>query len=344
MAFHAASRSICVELCARRVSSACALRSSPRCRRSAYSGMASTRRYIGLTNRREVGRYGRGFHRCGGRRRVQRVDQHVARAVPRRRPHREVGQVRQIADAPGPLGPDAVELGGQAPRRPLAQPGGQPSHGGSDDERGAALPGAAAQVQAVIAQRQIGGQREGGLADHVGRRDRMGQCSCRAGAGRSARVPSSSRTQTWAASPWVTCTQNAASVPARATMVGGSARLQCSRSWRASAAARSSAVAAGTPSAPSTAISVCSGTSIRWPTQSSYSVATPNLRASSTSARVLRSHARNLASSRALRRARADRPRCHGVPPGGPRPRTRTPPGSAGRRCTGWTSCSSRPR
>ena len=110
-----------------------------------------------------------------------------------------------------------------------------------------------------------------------------------------------------------------------------------------SAAARSSAVAAGTPSAPSTATSVLLGyvDPVPGPVVVIGGHAERCGRARS-ARRPGQSWPAILLGSRALRRARADRPRCRGVPPGVPGPRRRTPPGSAGRRCTGWTSCSSR--
>jgi hypothetical protein len=45
--------------------------------------------------------------------------------VLRGRPHRQVGEISQIADAPRTFRTHAVELGGQAPCPARAQPGGQ---------------------------------------------------------------------------------------------------------------------------------------------------------------------------------------------------------------------------
>ena len=151
--------------------------------------------------RRRLHRRGRG----GG---VQRVDQDETRAVPRARPHRQIGQISQIAYAPRSLGSHAVELGGQPPGPPGAQPRWQLQRAGGDDERRAGVERPDLQVQPVIAQRQVAGQLEGGLADPVGRRDRKAAVlfsSCR----RPVRtVPSSSRIHSPTGSPWVTCTQN----------------------------------------------------------------------------------------------------------------------------------------
>ena len=60
LAFHAASRSIRLDFFARACTSTRALRMLPRCRTYANSAIASTRRYSGLMNRRDVGRYGDG--------------------------------------------------------------------------------------------------------------------------------------------------------------------------------------------------------------------------------------------------------------------------------------------
>ena len=97
-------------------------------------------------------------------------------------------------------------------------------------------------------------------------------------------MPSSSRTQTWAASPWVTCTQNDG-LGAGPAHDGRRQRLGPVLDARAPpepAPARPS-VSAGRPSAPSTATSVCSGTGTPRPVQSWYSVATPQRWASSAS-------------------------------------------------------------
>jgi hypothetical protein len=96
---------------------------------------------------------------------VQRVDQNKASAVPGRRPHGEVGEIRQIAYAPGLLRTHAVELSGQAPGPARAQSGGQFERCGRHDDRTADVEGADLKVQPVISERQVAGQLEGGLAD-----------------------------------------------------------------------------------------------------------------------------------------------------------------------------------
>ena len=50
----------------------------------------------------------RRLHRRGRRGRVQRIDQHITGAVHRRRPHRKVNEIGEVADAPGLSGPDAI--------------------------------------------------------------------------------------------------------------------------------------------------------------------------------------------------------------------------------------------
>ena len=59
---------------------------------------------------------GRGFHGCGGRGGMQRVDQSEVRAMLRARPHGQIGEVCQIADTPRAFRPDAVDLGQPVPR------------------------------------------------------------------------------------------------------------------------------------------------------------------------------------------------------------------------------------
>ena len=112
--------------------------------------------------RRQVGRR---LHRSRGRGRVQRIDQDVAGAVQRCRPHRQVGEIGEVADAPGLPGSDAVQLGGQAPGAAGAEAFRQSEPGRRHDQRGAGLVVAGAQMHAVVAQRQVGGQHEAGLAD-----------------------------------------------------------------------------------------------------------------------------------------------------------------------------------
>ena len=76
----------------------------------------------------------RRLHRRGRRRGVQRVDQDEAGAVPRGRPHREVGQVGQIADAPRSFASARCRAGWPAP-----MPGSAPSLAGSSSDAGVTI-------------------------------------------------------------------------------------------------------------------------------------------------------------------------------------------------------------
>ena len=96
---------------------------------------------------------------------MQGIDQHIVRAVPRGRPERQIGQISEIANAPGSLGPDAVELGGQAPAAAAPQLLRQPQPVRRHDNRGAGLKVAGTQVEAVVAERQVTRQHEARLAD-----------------------------------------------------------------------------------------------------------------------------------------------------------------------------------
>ncbi len=115
--------------------------------------------------RRQVRRRLHPALRTRRRRRMQRIHQEVIGAVARRRPHREVGQIGEIPDAPGLPGPHAVELNGQTPGATVAEPLRQPEPIRRHDQRGAGLGVPGTQVHPVIPQRQIGGQQEAGLAD-----------------------------------------------------------------------------------------------------------------------------------------------------------------------------------
>ena len=109
----------------------------------------------------------RWLHRSRRRRGMQRIHQDVVGAVLRARPHREVGEIGEIADAPGPLGLHAVELGGQTPPAPGAHPGRHPEEGRGDDQRHVRGVLAGSQVQAVVAEWQVGRQDEGRLAHQI---------------------------------------------------------------------------------------------------------------------------------------------------------------------------------
>src|SRR6185312_432473 len=94
---------------------------------------------------------------------MKRVDQDVVCLVLRTRPDRKVGQIREIAYAPGSFGPYAVELGCQAPCAVRTEPIGNGECGRSDDDRGSRVV-STFEIQPVIAQRQAARQFEGGLA------------------------------------------------------------------------------------------------------------------------------------------------------------------------------------
>ncbi len=107
---------------------------------------------------------GRGLHRrprLGG---VQRVDQHEIGAVLGGGPDREILQVVQVADAPGLLRADAVELRRPPPGAASTHPGREAEPGRGDDQRHRPdlVPGSG--LQRVIAQGQVSGDLEGGLA------------------------------------------------------------------------------------------------------------------------------------------------------------------------------------
>ena len=96
---------------------------------------------------------------------MQRIDQDESGLVSGGRPYSQIGQIRQIACTPGSLGLNTVELSGQPPCPPCAEPWWQLQRGGDDDQWRAGLERAGLHVQSVIAHRQIAGQLEGGLAD-----------------------------------------------------------------------------------------------------------------------------------------------------------------------------------
>ena len=237
---------------------------------SANSGIASTRRYSGLTKRREVGRYGDGSIGVGRLGRVQRIDQHIVgavRATPttppgrsgrsdRRRPTTG-GTARYRAVRPGP-----TRGGRRAARAPPANPASRSARCWSRRRRSAGAPG-----DSPAADRRASTK----LASPIRRPSRSNGgvklSTCRIPV---RTVPSSSCSHTSAGWPWVTCTQNVVWVPA----LPDDGRRQrdapnAPRSCAARASLRSASSAASTPSAASTAINVLSGTSTRRPLQSS---------------------------------------------------------------------------
>ena len=155
-----------------------------------------------------------------------------------------------------------------------------PSRGGSSSLAGTTISGvldfgrAGLDVQPVIAQRQVGGQLEGGLTDQPVAEIVWGSVVLQlAHAGADAAVlepdPQADRVAVGDVHPERRFGAGAADDGRRQ----GAAPVVAVVA--PSAAARSSSVAAGTPSAASTATNVVSGTSTWRPVQSSYSVATP---------------------------------------------------------------------
>ena len=83
----------------------------------------------------------------------------------RARPHREIRQIGQIADAPRSFRLHAVELSGQPPCSLTAEPWWHLELRRNDDQRCAGLGRACLDVEPVISQRQVSGQFESGLSD-----------------------------------------------------------------------------------------------------------------------------------------------------------------------------------
>ena len=162
---HAASRSISSDLSARACTLARALRIRPRCADIGEFGYRLDPQIQRIYEPARGRQVWRGLHRRGRGAGVQRVDQDKTGAVPRPRPHREIGQVSQIAYAPRSLGSHAVELGGQPPGPSGAQPWWQLQRAGADDQRGTGVERPHLQVQPVIAEREVAGELESGLAD-----------------------------------------------------------------------------------------------------------------------------------------------------------------------------------
>ena len=110
------------------------------------------------------GQVGRGLHRRPRLGRVQRVDQDEVGAVGAGRPDGQVLQVGEVPDPPGLARPDAVQLRGQPPGAALPHPVRQSEPLRGDDQRHRRRPLVRAGVQGVVAQRQVAGDLEGGLA------------------------------------------------------------------------------------------------------------------------------------------------------------------------------------
>ncbi len=93
-------------------------------------------------------------------RRVQRVDQHEAGELLGRRPGGEVGEVEQVADAPGVGGGDAVQLGCVAPGPLVPHRCGEAEEGRAHHQRRFGLAGLGRRLQPVVAEWQVCGQLE----------------------------------------------------------------------------------------------------------------------------------------------------------------------------------------
>ena len=100
--------------------------------------------------------------RLGG---VQRVDQDEVGTQLAGRPDSEVGEVGEVAEAPAAAGADAVELGRETPLALPVGPLGEAEPGGRHDQVGAGHGVAAAGLEQVVAERQVGRHRERRLAD-----------------------------------------------------------------------------------------------------------------------------------------------------------------------------------
>lgn len=81
------------------------------------------------------------------------------------RPERQISQVRQVSDTPGPPRSNAIELRGQAPGSTVSELFRQPQPIRGDDEGRAGLVVVGSQIHPVVADRQIGRQHEAGFAD-----------------------------------------------------------------------------------------------------------------------------------------------------------------------------------
>ncbi len=108
LAAHAVSRSIASSDAACFWTPSRSRRTRPRLRSCANSGNGldpQIQRVDEAARRRQIRRR---LHRCGGGGRVQRIDQDIPGAVNRRRPHRKVNEIGEVADTPGLAGPDAI--------------------------------------------------------------------------------------------------------------------------------------------------------------------------------------------------------------------------------------------
>ena len=161
-----------------------------------------------------VGRYGRGFHRRGRLGRVQRVDQHEAGAEFGAAPDGEVLQVDDVADAPG-LAPTGRCTAGWRSPRPADRPSGpgRPTQAGRDDQRHRRLVAGGPGPQRVVAQRQVAGELEGGLADQPAVELPRRRSSSPAAAGPTGRRRPPGRSTPTTGSPCRTCTSTVGAQP-----------------------------------------------------------------------------------------------------------------------------------
>ena len=208
-------------------------------------------------------------------------------------------------------------------------------------------------VQPVIAERQVAGQLEGRLTDQPADRGRTGECGSRAGVDRRehSRPPIGSKPDRLAVGNMHPERRLGAQLDRRWSGRAGSDSSSRARVRPATQPAAPRSVA-GTPSAASTATNCPSAARrrggptspcTRWRPLPARQLVRRVCDGSGAMRPILPVRIDCCAARvRVRHRGSAGRPRCPGEPPGVPYPRGRTPREPDGRRCTGWTSCSSR--
>ena len=114
--------------------------------------------------RREIGA---GFQRLDRLGRVHRVGEDVVGVLLRGRPAGQRAEVVEVADAPRVGRAHRVELHGVTPDAPVPHGAGEAEEGRRDDERRLRPQLVGDQLDAVVAQRQVGRQLEARLAHHA---------------------------------------------------------------------------------------------------------------------------------------------------------------------------------
>ncbi len=236
---------------------------------------------------------------------------------------------------------------GSAPSR-----AGKPSDAGDDDQQRADL--GRTDLQDAAGDSPAAGRRAARRWPRrpAGRRDRKGECCSRAGAGPVRTLPSSSRIHRPAGSPWVTCTQNddvgaGAADDGRRQRAGPVVAVVCGQcgcalvlggGGHAEGVEHGDQRCVGDVDVPAGPVLVFG----------CHAVAAGQLDErggqSQTSCRPSCLACSALSSAISRHRGSTSHPRCPVAPPAGHSRRGRTQPGPGGRRCTGWTSCSSRRR